>query len=55
MTDKHYDTTMKALHIRDVPEITIELLKRRAVRHHRSLQGELLALLAAAVKQVEHS
>jgi len=44
---------MKALHIRDVPEITIERLKRRALRHHRSLQGELQALLAAAVKQVE--
>jgi plasmid stability protein len=44
---------MKALHIRDVPEITIERLKRRAIRHHRSLQGELQALLADAAKQVE--
>jgi plasmid stability protein len=47
----HYDTTMKSLHIRDVPEQTIERLKRRASRHHRSLQGELQALLEDAAKQ----
>ena len=43
---------MKSLHIRDVPESTIERLKRRARRHHRSLQGELLALLDEAAKHV---
>ena len=42
---------MKSLHIRDVPEQTIERLKRRASRHHRSLQGELQALLEEASKQ----
>jgi plasmid stability protein len=42
---------MKSLHIRDVPEQTIERLKRRASRHHRSLQGELQALLEEAAKQ----
>jgi len=42
---------MKSLHIRDVPETTIERLKRRAIRHHRSLQGELQALLAEAARQ----
>ena len=47
----HYATTMKSLHIRDVPEQTIERLKRRAMRHHRSLQGELQALLEEAAKQ----
>ena len=48
----HYDTAMKSLHIRAVPEQTIERLKRRAMRHHRSLQGELQALLEDAAKQV---
>ncbi len=47
----HYATTMKSLHIRAVPEQTIERLKRRARRHHRSLQGELQALLEEAAKQ----
>ena len=42
---------MKSLHIRDVPEQTIERLKRRARRHHRSLQGELQFLLEEAAKQ----
>jgi plasmid stability protein len=42
---------MKSLHIRDVPETTIERLKRRARRHHRSLQGELQCLLEEAVRQ----
>jgi plasmid stability protein len=39
---------MKSLHIREVPESTIERLKSRAKRHHRSLQGELLAVLDEA-------
>lgn len=50
----HYATIMKSLHIRDVPEQTIERLKRRASRHHRSLQGELQVLLEEAAKQVLH-
>lgn len=44
---------MKALHIRDVPEVVIDRLKLRAQRHHRSLQGELKALLTEAAAQVE--
>ena len=43
---------MKSLHIRDMPETTIEHLKRRAQRHHCSLQGELQYLLEEAVKQI---
>ena len=39
---------MKSLHIRDVPEVVIQKLKLRASRHHRSLQGELKALLVEA-------
>jgi hypothetical protein len=42
---------MKSLHIRDVPETTIDRLKRRALRHHRSLQGELQSLLEDAARQ----
>jgi hypothetical protein len=47
----HYATNMKSLHIRDVPEQTIERLKRQASRHHRSLQGELQCLLDEAAKR----
>lgn len=42
---------MKSLHIRGVSESTIERLKSRATRHHRSLQGELLAVLDEAARQ----
>lgn len=42
---------MKSIHIRDVPEITIEHLKRRAIRHYRSLQGELQFVLEEAARQ----
>ncbi len=38
---------MKALHIRDLPLDVVEALKRRAARHHRSLQGELKSILCA--------
>ena len=47
----HYATAMKSLHIRGVPEQTIERLKRRASLHHRSLQGELQVVLEEAAKQ----
>jgi len=33
------------LSIKHVPEHIAEQLRRRATRHHRSLQGELLAIL----------
>jgi plasmid stability protein len=36
--------------IKNVPEEKLELLKARAKRNHRSLQGELLALIEAAVE-----
>ncbi|MDP2308750.1 MAG: Arc family DNA-binding protein [Pseudomonadota bacterium] len=39
---------MQALHVRNVPEHIVAALKRRAEAHHRSLQGELLALLEEA-------
>jgi plasmid stability protein len=37
------------LSIKNVPAEKVELLKQRAKRNHRSLQGELLALVDEAV------
>lgn len=39
---------MPSLSIKDVPEPLLEAIRRRAARNHRSLQGELMALLEAA-------
>ena len=36
--------------IKNVPEETVAQLKARARRNHRSLQGELLALIEAATE-----
>ena len=41
---------MKSVHIRDIPAQTLERLKRRAKLHHRSLQGELHAILESAAE-----
>ncbi len=49
---------MKSLHIRDVPPETVAALKRLARQHHRSLQGELRAILDHAARLAidgEHS
>lgn len=40
---------MPNLSIKDVPESWAETLRRRAAANHRSLQGELMALLEQAV------
>jgi plasmid stability protein len=37
------------LSIKDVPEAWAEALRQRAARNHRSLQGELMAILENAV------
>jgi antitoxin FitA len=39
---------MPSLSIKNVPEEVIERLRERATRNHRSLQGELLALVREA-------
>ena len=39
---------MPALHVRNVPEETVALLKERAARHGRSLEAELRELLIEA-------
>ena len=40
---------MPNLSIKDVPEELAEALRQRAARNHRSLQGELMAIITAAV------
>lgn len=35
--------------LKNVPEDMVERLRRRAKRHHRSLQGELMAIIEEAV------
>jgi plasmid stability protein len=40
---------MSTLSIKDVPENWAEVLRQRAARNHRSLQGELMALIEKAV------
>ena len=40
---------MSNLSIKDVPEAWAESLRQRAARNHRSLQGELMAIIERAV------
>ena len=44
---------MKILSIKDVPDRWAEALKERATRNHRSLQGELMAIIEYAVNHAE--
>ena len=37
---------MASLTVRDIPDAAVSALKRRACRNHRSLNGEMLAILA---------
>lgn len=39
------------LSVKTVPDDTVHRLKMRAERHHRSLQGELMAILEEAVQE----
>ena len=39
---------MPSLSVKDVPDSVLVALRQRAARNHRSLQGELMALLEAA-------
>lgn len=41
---------MPTLSIKNVPESLLGKLRERAAQHHRSMQGELMALLTAAVQ-----
>lgn len=42
---------MPNLSIKDVPEPWAEALRQRAVRNHRSLQGEMMAIIELAVQE----
>jgi plasmid stability protein len=39
------------LSIKNAPDQVVQRLRERAQRHHRSLQGELLAIIAAAIEE----
>ena len=41
---------MPNLSIKDVPEQLAEALRERAARNHRSMQGELMAIIQTAVE-----
>jgi plasmid stability protein len=41
---------MPNLSIKNVPDEVLDKLRARAERHHRSIQGELMALLCAALE-----
>lgn len=41
---------MPNLSIKNVPESVLEKLRKRAQRNHRSMQGELMALISEAVE-----
>jgi antitoxin FitA len=45
-----FGAKMPNLSIKDVPEQWAEALRLRAARNHRSLQGELMAILEAALQ-----
>lgn len=42
---------MSNLSIKEVPEAWAEALRQRAARNHRSLQGELMAIIEQAVRE----
>jgi plasmid stability protein len=42
---------VSALHVRNVPEPLLAALRERAERHGRSMQQEVLGILAAAVSE----
>jgi plasmid stability protein len=45
-----WEIDMPNLSVKEVPEAIAFALRERAARNHRSLQGELMAILEAAVK-----
>ena len=46
----HNGTMPVTLSVKNVPDKLAERLRQRAARHHRSLQGELLAILEEAAQ-----
>jgi plasmid stability protein len=52
---RHDGAMVVTLSIKNAPVTVVDRLKKRAQRHHRSLQGELLALIEAAAREEEAS
>lgn len=46
----HNDSMPVTLSVKNVPADVAERLRQRAARHHRSLQGELMAILEEAAQ-----
>ena len=46
---------MASLTVKNVPEEMLVLLRERAKRHHRSLQGELMLILEEAIAPTKMS
>lgn len=46
-----FGTVPTNLSIKNAPDHIVELLRARAERNHRSLQGELMAIIDAAVRE----
>ncbi len=42
------------LSVKNVPDELMERLRQLAARHHRSLQGELMAIIEESVRSNEH-
>lgn len=47
---RHNDTMPVTLSIKNVPDKLADRLRKRAASHHRSLQGELMAILEEAAQ-----
>ncbi len=50
---RHDGAMTVTLSIKNAPVAVVDRLKKRALRHRRSLQGELLALVEAAAREEE--
>jgi plasmid stability protein len=46
------DLKMATISIKDVPDLWAEALRQRAARNHRSLQGELMAIIELSLAGV---
>lgn len=47
---RHNDTMPVTLSVKNVPDNLADRLRKQAARHHRSLQGELMAILEEAAQ-----
>jgi antitoxin FitA len=45
----HFGGLMPSLTLKNIPEQKLEMLKRKAQEHHRSLQGEMMHLIDEAL------